>query len=139
MPIIRFSAHRSFYQTKPLVQLQLRWVSHPVGPRRWAQLGSGIHSPPNSSMIHSRRAPVLRPGVSSKTSPTDVPVKVIKKSTGLDMCHQSEKTASSVHEQQTEGVSTMAKTLEVSFQLYFTTHVVHGTCTLKRVRIHFKA
>ncbi len=125
LPILRFSAHWPSYQTNPLVQLQLRWVSRPVGPQRWAWHGSSVHSPPNGLMMHSHRAPTHRPGVSSRTSPTDGPVKVIKKSTGLDMCHRSEKTTMSMHEQQTEAVSIMAKTLEVSFRLYFLHAALH--------------
>lgn len=118
-PIIRFSTHWPFHQTKPLVYLQLRWVSHQVGPRGEAQLGSSVQSSPNGWIIYSHQAPVLRSVVSSKTSPTSGPVKVIKKSTGLDMCHQSEKTASRVHEQQTEALSIMATALEVSFRFCF--------------------
>lgn len=36
LPLIRFSEHWLSYRSNPLVQLQLRWVSHPVGPLRWA-------------------------------------------------------------------------------------------------------
>ncbi|KAI9524040.1 hypothetical protein NQZ68_021001 [Dissostichus eleginoides] len=62
--------------------------------------------------MHSHGAPAHRPGVSSRTSPTDGPVNVIKESAGPDMCRQSEKTTTSAHERQTEEDSIMAKTLE---------------------------
>lgn len=59
------------------------------------------------------------------------PVKVIKKSTGLDMCPQSEKTTSRGPGQQTEAVFIMALMLEVSISLCFL-HLVLPTY----VKIH---
>lgn len=112
--LVKFSARWPFYQTKPLLQLELSWVSHPLVPHRWAQFVSDIHSPPRMG----RWCTAIRLHYSALEYQA-CPVKVIKKSTGLDMCPQSERTTSRGPGQQTEAVSIMAKMLEVSISLYF--------------------
>lgn len=82
------SVHVSALKTKPLIQWSS--ISHPLLTQRWAQLGLDIHSPRNGSMIYRYQAPVLRPGVLSKTSPADNPIKVVWKSTGADTRDQSD-------------------------------------------------
>lgn len=68
--------------------------------------------------------------MSGKASPADIPVNVIKKSTGLDTRHRSANTALAVHEQQTEAVSVMAKTLEVDLKLCLLNAPQHSECQM---------
>lgn len=109
LPIIRFNAHWSLLSSQSSGAASAKMGLSPSGSTEMGMAWFGHLFTPK--WVDDAQPTAHRPVVSSRTSPTDGPVKVIKKNTGLDMCHQSEKTATSVHEQQTEAVSIMAKTL----------------------------